>query len=260
MKKFMNSWSLLSLLITVGFIAPPLSFPVLTRSLAAASFFVSDVGEAAGTVAQASANITAMMTQVITTSATTSMFLIEEFWHGIDLDNVTIITEQGRIGVDDPFLLKDFANTTGASLRNLPEPYRTELVVSLMSLSISAPLIEWSRQTLTEGFIYNDVFVSGRLWQNGLFIIEWKLLRVDALASWANPLWSISAFALGDESATVLARLRVLSSQAWKDVPPLPAIPEQPTMSMLAYLWHRFQRVCRQASLLGTSLARLFGL
>ena len=82
--------------------AQPNGAPALGKGVVAAADFADNFGGAAGVAAQAVANVTAVTADVSIALTTGGMATLREAWSGVDVHQVSIVSERGVVVIDDP--------------------------------------------------------------------------------------------------------------------------------------------------------------
>ena len=87
--------------------------PGLASSFSMIFSGVAEVTTAAGTIASASANVTQAVAVVLVTTSHEGIDLVHEAWHGVDLHELKLEVEAGKVMVDDVSLFIRHANAMG---------------------------------------------------------------------------------------------------------------------------------------------------
>ena len=229
------------------------SFFQINRLLGTAA----DVGQSGGrvltTVLDTGVNVTSTVTHFAVALATTGLAVSDELWHGVDLLNVTVRSQSGRLVFDDPGELDRFLSTVqGLEAFNVTDGVRASLVGAAGGLSLAVPHIESSVvQNVIVG-AFDQLVIEARLLPSGYLGIAFRWAVVCYLPAWCNPFWE----AWESDTAAELEQINTRLAKLLLDLPDIgpPTLPlneETLASSRLPPLvFARMRRVRRAASLL----------
>jgi hypothetical protein len=195
-------------------LALALAFAVPGMGIALASVVrgLGNVSNAAGTFAEASANVSTAFAAVAVATSKGTVGLVDEVWQGVDLLNLAVTAQREQLEVDDPRQLEDYIRSNaGRTVWKAPE-----FVTTLVLATTREAAAGFEMQSLSESWLdvnsryrqlhlqmhYNSV---SDMWE-----VEWLFVDVSFEARWANPAWELLRLSPNSEEEHIRFRLNYI--------------------------------------------------
>ena len=154
--------------------AQPNGAPALGKGVAAAADFADNFGGAAGVAAQAVANVTAVTADVSIGLTTGGMATLREARYGVDVHQVSIVSERGVVVIDDPEKAAFFvASPEGTRWVNAPGDLRIELADILRSIAPRAAFASLTRERFNGSRSFVSTQAEMQLLPDGFVGFRW---------------------------------------------------------------------------------------